>query len=143
VTTTRLLLKPPVRIRPGALLSRFERTVLGPRAEEELFRVAEVLSEGRVSGESFFGSTLVTIDLSRLGIGTEERARELFVAAEGSIRVRLRAMRLAQSDALRRLPDHAVGTAIVTTRMRLEQLRLLVDVDLELPCELPSSATVG
>ena len=44
----RLLLKPPVRIRAGALLRRIEHTVLGPRGEEELFRVADVLSEGRV-----------------------------------------------------------------------------------------------
>jgi hypothetical protein len=139
----RLLLKPPVRIRPGALLGRIERTVLGPRAEEELFRLAEILSEGRVSGDSFFGSTLVTIDLARLSVGSEERAQQVLRAAEGSIRVRLRAMRIAQSDALRRLPNHAVGTAIVATRMKLEGLRLLIDVDLELPCGLPSSATVG
>lgn len=114
--------------------------MLGPRAEEELFRVAEVLSEGRVAGTSFFGSTLVTIDLARLGVTEEERARELLAAAERSVRVRLRAMRLAQSDALRRMPDHAVGTAIVSTSIRLEGLRLLLDVDLELPFAL-SSAT--
>jgi hypothetical protein len=140
--TTRLLLKPPVRIRPGVLLERVERSVLGPRAEEELFRVAEVLSEGRVSGTSYYGSTLVTIDLSRLGITTPERARLLFSAAEGSVRVRLRAMRLAQSDALRRLPDQPVGTAIVSTTVRLDDTKLLLDVDLELPLAL-SSATVG
>jgi hypothetical protein len=123
------------------LLCRVERSVLGPRAEEELFRVAEVLSEGRISGTSFFGSTLVTIDLARLGITDDERARALLAAAERSVRVRLRAMRLAQSDALRRMPDHAVGTAIVATTVRLDGLRLLVDVDLELPFALSSSAT--
>lgn len=123
------------------LLSRVERTVLGPRAEEELFRLAEVLSEGSVAGASFFGSTLVTIDLTRLGVTTQERAEALLRATERSVRVRLRAMRLAQSDAMRRLPDHNVGTAVVSTRVHLEGLRLLIDVDLELPFELSSSAT--
>lgn len=137
----RLLLKPPVRVRPGALLGRVVRTVLGPRAEEELFRVAEILSEGSVSGASYFGSTLITIDLARLGVSDQARALEVLAAAERSVRVRLRAMRLAQSDALRRLPDHPVGTAIVTSRVRLEGLQLLVDVDLELPFTLSSAAT--
>lgn len=136
-----MLLKPPTRIRPGALLGRIERTVLGPRAEEELFRVAEVLSEGSVSGTSFFGSTLVTIDLARLGVTDLARSQALFAAAERSVRVRLRAMRLAQSDAVRRMPDHAFGTAIVSTRARLDGLRLLLDVDLELPFALSSAAT--
>ncbi len=139
----RLLLKPPVRIRAGALLRRIEHTVLGPRGEEELFRVADVLSEGRVHGASFFGSTLITIDLVRLGLGEGEDPARVLRAVERSVRVRLRAMRLAQSDAVRRLPDRRLGTAVVETRIRLDGARLLVDVDLEQPFELSSTDTAS
>ena len=132
----RLILKPPVRIRPQSLLKRIELNVLGPRAEEELFRLAEVMSEGSVHDSSFFGSTLITIDLERLGITSEEACARLFAATERSVRVRLRAMRLAQADATRRLPDKRLGTASVETKMRMEGTRLLIDVDLELPFEL-------
>ena len=140
MTLAPLLLKPPVRIRRGALLTQLERpSVLGPRGEEELFRVADVLSEGCVHDRSFFGSTLVTIELARLGIADEDGATRLFRAVERSVRVRLRAMRLAQADATRRLPDRRFGTAVVTTRIRLDAMRLLVDVDLELPFDLSSA----
>jgi len=140
VTLAPLLLKPPVRIRPGALLATLERhPVLGPRGEEELFRVADVLSEGRVHQDSFFGSTLVTIELARLGFTDDEGVARLFHAVERSVRVRLRAMRLAQADVARRFPDRRFGTAVVTTRIRLDGLRLLVDVDLEPPFDLSSA----
>lgn len=132
----RLVLKPPVRIRPQSLFKRIEMTVLGPRAEEELFRLAEVMSEGSVHDSSFFGSTLITIDLARLGIATDEERARLFAATERSVRVRLRAMRLAQADAMRRLPDKRLGTASVETKIRIDGTRLLIDVDLELPFEL-------
>lgn len=130
------MLKPPVRIRPQSLLKRLEVTVLAARAEEDLFRMAEVMSEGSVHDSSFFGSTLITIDLARLGLTSDEDRARLFAATERSVRVRLRAMRLAQADAMRRLPDKRLGTASVETKMRLDGSRLLIDVDLELPFEL-------
>lgn len=129
-------LKPPVRVRPGALLRARHGDALGPRAEEELFRFAEVLTEGRLEGAAFFGSTLITIDLERVAPqlrgddGARERARLLAVAS-GSVRVRLRAMRLACADVARRYPDRRLGTATTETRFRLAGTTLLVDVDLE------------
>lgn len=139
------LLKPPVRVRPGALLRPREGFALGPRAEEELFRVAEVLTEGRLTREGFFGSALVTIDLEKVAPqlrgpeGHGERERLLHVVS-GSVRVRLRAMRLALADVARRHPDKRLGTALVETRFRLEGTLLLLDVDLEVPVDLSSSA---
>ncbi|MDQ3032126.1 MAG: hypothetical protein M3Y87_06900 [Myxococcota bacterium] len=138
-------LKPPVRVRPGALLRSREASALGPRAEEELFRVAEVLSEGRLEGSAFFGSTLVTIDLEKVAPqlrgdeGASERQRVL-TAASGSVRVRLRAMRIACADVARRHPDRRLGTATTETRFRLEGTLLLVDVDLEMPVGVSSRA---
>jgi len=137
-------LKPPVRVRPGALLRARHGDALGPRAEEELFRFAEVLTEGRLEGAAFFGSTLITIDLERVAPqlrgeheGARERARLLAVAS-GSVRVRLRAMRLACADVGRRYPDRRLGTATTETRFRLEGTKLLVDVDLEVPVGVSS-----
>lgn len=122
-----------------------EGFALGPRAEEELFRFAEVLSEGRLEGGAFFGSTLVTIDLEKVAPelrGAEgERAREqLLAAVHGSVRVRLRAMRVACADVARRHPDRRLGTATIETRFRLDGSRLLVDVDLEMPVGVSSRA---
>lgn len=138
------LMKPPVRVRPGALLRSREGWALGPRAEEELFRVAEVLSEGRLAGRAFFGSTLITIDLEKVapqfrGIDGESERQRLLDAASGSVRVRLRAMRVACADVARRHPDRPLGTASVETRFRLQGCLLLVDVDLEMPVGISSN----
>jgi hypothetical protein len=142
---SRPLLKPPVRVRPGALLRVRDGFALGPRAEEELFRVAEVLTEGRLEKGAFFGSTLVTIDLERVapqlrGAEGEAERRRVFEAAAGSVRVRLRAMRLAFADVAGRHPDKRLGTATTETRFRLEGTLLLLDVDLEVPIDLSSRA---
>jgi len=136
-------LKPPVRVRPGALLRTRRGDALGPRAEEELFRLAEVLTEGRLEGGAFFGSTLITIDLERVApqLRGEDGARErerLLAVASGSVRVRLRAMRLACADVGRRYPDRRLGTATTETRFRLDGTKLFVDVDLEVPVGVSS-----
>ena len=63
----------------------------------------------------------------------------LVAAIEGSVRVRLRVMRLACDDVARRFPDRAPGTAIVETRVALRDGNLLVDVDLEVPLGVSSA----
>ncbi len=120
-----------------------EGYALGPRAEEDFFRVAEVLTEGRLQDQSFYGSTLVTIDLERVapslrGGGGAAARKRIFEITSGSVRFRLRAMRLACADVARRYPDRRLGTARVETRMRLEGTRLLLDVDLEVPVGVSS-----
>ncbi len=129
-------LKPLVRVRPGALLRERSGWALGARAVDELYRVAEVLTEGRCEDDTFFGTTLITIELARAldGLGVDAdpavlaRVRD---AIGGSVRVRLRAMRLAEDDVARRFPDCTIGTARTETRFRFEDTRLYVDVDLE------------
>ncbi len=119
---------------------------LGSRAEEELFRVAEVMSEGRATGGVFYGSTLVSIDLSRALAGMDLAGDALLLARvvdaiAGSVRVRIRSMRLAEDDLARRFPDRIVGTARTETRFRTEALTLLVDVDLEASIGAASGAS--
>ena len=119
---------------------------LGSRAEEELFRVAEVFSEGRTAGDVFYGSTLVSIDLSRALtgmdlVGDAALLARVVDAIAGSVRVRIRAMRLAEDDLARRFPDRNVGTAQTETRFRMDGMTLLVDVDLEAPVGAASGAS--
>ncbi len=140
-------LKPPVRVRPGALLRARSGWALGARAVDELYRVAEVLSEGRCEAGTFFGTTLVTIELSRALVGLGLEGDEVMLgrvsdAIRGSVRVRLRAMRLAEEDLARRFPDRVIGTARIETRFRVEGTRLLMDLDLEAPIG-GSSTAVG
>lgn len=129
-------MKPLVRVRPGALLRERSGWALGARAVDELYRVAEVLSEGRCEDEMFFGTTLITIELTRAlgGIGVDVDAGVLARVSDavgGSVRVRLRAMRLAEEEVARRFPDRMIGTARTETRFRIEGTRLFIDVDLE------------
>ncbi|HEX2676705.1 MAG TPA: hypothetical protein VHM19_08700 [Polyangiales bacterium] len=117
--------------------------------EEEIFRCAEVLSEGSCrsgdQGGTYFGSTMISVELERLrkvtrgGLDHEER-RLLAEAVDGSVRVRLRAMRLARAEAARRIPDRALGTVCVETRVRLTDRQLHIDVDLEASVGVSSAA---
>jgi hypothetical protein len=135
-------LKPPVRATRAAIAaSRTAKGTLTRALEEELFRHAEILSEGGCrasspSRQSYFGSTMLSIDLDRLrpfvrgGLSAGARLC-LAEAVDGSLRIRLRAMRLARAEALRRVPDRSLGTVCVETRVRLTERQLHIDVDLE------------
>ncbi len=139
----RRTMKGPVRARGGAGLVTRTSVSLNREAEEGLFRVAEVLSEGGCrNGHDgsgvYYGSTMITFQLRRLashwrGKLDEDKQVELAAVVQSSVRVRLRAIRLAHAEALRRVPDRPMGTAQVETRVRLMQGNLHLDVDLEAP----------
>ena len=143
-------LKPLVRATRAPALVRHSSVCLTRALEEELFRCAEVLSEGSrraVGGQrdSYFGSTMISVDLERLRPlfrgGLDERTRQLLAdAVDGSVRVRLRAMRLARAEAVRRVQDRSLGTAQVETRVRLTSTHLHIDVDLEVLLSVSSAA---
>jgi len=87
-------------VRVGAVRLRSTET-LSREAEERIFRNVEVLSEGAVRDNTWFGSTMITVDLERLEADLrealdEEARQRLLRAVEGSVRVRIRAMRLAR-----------------------------------------------
>ncbi|MCA9602804.1 MAG: hypothetical protein R3A78_09735 [Polyangiales bacterium] len=107
-------------------------------AEEELFRMADVLSEGEVDGPSFHGSTMIAIDLERLQWVvreplTEELSGRLAASVERSVRVHLRAMRLARAEAERRASTVVLGTSRTEVHVSLRGTRLHLDVDFEAP----------
>ena len=119
--------------------------VLGREAEEALFRDAEVLTEGNVreSDGAWYGSTMITFDLDRVADRfrpplDDAGRRALRDAVEGSVRVKIRAMRLACEEVARRLPDRALGTAQIETRASLRGGKLHLDVDLEVPIGVSS-----
>lgn len=142
-------LKPLARARTTEGLD-FRRgvPVLTLAMEERLFRVVDVLSEGESRTDErgrprYFGSTMLRFDLEALrpswrgAFGPRQRG-ELKRAVEGSVRVHLRATRLAYAEVVRRVPDSAPGTAEVDTRVRLEGPHLHIDVDLEVPLKVSS-----
>jgi hypothetical protein len=144
-------IKPPVRAtRVSGLSRRTQGVTLSRALEDALFRCAEVLSEGGLRAQaghadSYFGSTMISVELERLrpwlrgGLDSQER-RQLMEAIDGSVRMRVRAMRLARAEALRRVPDRGIGTAYVETSMRLTERQLHIDVDLEAPLSVSSSS---
>ena len=88
---------------------------------------------------------MISIDLERLEPwfrgGLDARVLErLTQAVDGSVRVRLRAMRLARAEAARRVPNRLLGTAHVETRIRLSGRQLHIDVDLEASLSVFSGA---
>lgn len=137
-----LLLKPLVRadrLRP--LRRHGARTVLTARAIDELFRSAEVLTEGALDDETWYGSVLMTFDLARLspsGDDNEELDRLAEVIA-GSVRVRIHAHRVARAQLHERYPDRSIGTVHVESRFRRAGSLLLLDLDLEAPIEVAST----
>lgn len=143
-----LPLKPAVRVRALRPVRSRRGRSLSRELEEAMFRQAEVLSEGasHAAGPDrvYVGSTMITIDLPSLGadfldLRSDEDRLQLLDVVEGSVRVRLRATRIACSEVARRVPGAGLGTAVVETRVTLSGSRLHIDVDLEVPLSLSSS----
>ncbi len=128
-----------MKARRGACLRRGALTREG---EEILFALAEQISEGEMrqtrTGRAYFGSTMLTVrgeELSPHWRGSLD-LDHLRDAIDGSVRVRLRAMRLACADAAHRAPSEPLGTATVETRISRVGDRLHIDVDVEVPLDL-------
>jgi hypothetical protein len=110
-------------------------------AEEALFQIAHILSEGSERGapgaeRCYFGSTMITFDLAELSkvwrgpFEAAERQALLRLVA-GSVRVRLRATRIACAEVQRRVTERPLGSSMVETSVRLSGNTLQIDVDLE------------
>ena len=143
-------LKGPVRAERDAFVAERAGRFLSRAVEERLFRGAEVLSEGgertlTVGERRYFGCTMITFDLDDLarywrGEFDAAARAELARLVEGSVRVRVRAVRLACAEVARRVTDRPLGTAMVETSVTLEGTKLHMDVDLEVPVGVCSSA---
>lgn len=129
-----------------ALRTHGPHTVLTPQAIDALFRGAEVLTEGSFAGEpglsTWFGTVLMTFDLTPLVVGATDTERELVRVTDaiaGSVRVRILAHRIARAQLRERYPDRALGTAQLESHFRRTGALLFLDVDLEAPIEVVCS----
>lgn len=136
-------LKPLAKALRARVISRPAVMTLSREIEEQLFRHAHVLSEGSSRDAdrghaSYCGSTMISVSWASLapyvrGGLDASTCEQLVTAASGSVRLRLRAMRLARAEVARRVPDRLLGTAQVETRVRATREQLHIDVDLEVP----------
>ncbi len=121
--------------------------MLSSQAVEELFRSADILTEGSLTDDPeprWYGSVMITFRLDQLvarcrGLDEPAALDRIVDAILGSVRVRIRAHRIACSQIYERYPDRAVGTAQIESRFRREGSLLYLDIDLEAPVALPSS----
>ena len=138
-------IKPPARARKIRAWHRGRVGVLSEPAIAELFRSAVVLTEGGLDGAArWYGSIMITFDLDRFAtrcrdMETLEDLDAVVDAVEGSVRVRVRAHRMACSEIYRRFPDRDVGTAQLWSRFSRDGTELLLDIDLEAPIDLSAS----
>jgi hypothetical protein len=143
-------LKPLAKASRHAVLLRRTAIQITRALEEALFREADVLSEGSLrtaapGQATYFGSTMIRVQLAALLAGARpcsDRAEltALAGAIEGSVRIRLRAMRLARAEAARRMHRSVLGTALCEIRVSLTADQLHIDVDLEVPVRVSSRA---
>ena len=127
--------------KPMALARRvslFEREVairLAPMALDLLHGAARVLTEGELFGDSYAGSTMLTVDLARTAdrisnppdASTAQRVATLYVRDE---RCRERARRIALGEAARRAGCSLAAPHVdVESRARGAELHLSVNVE--------------
>lgn len=111
-------------------------------ADEALLKRAEILSEGEVEtgpegGESYFGSTLVAVDLlrSQLDFGPcEDMGERLLRLVRSSVLLRLRLARLARREAERRCAPRKIERITTDTEFKIAGDQFLVDINVE--CQL-------
>jgi hypothetical protein len=137
-------IKGPARALKSPIKRERRHRALDRQTEELLFRCAEVITEGSAREGVWYGSTMITFDLERIAAELREpldaeRRAELATLVAGSVRVRIRAMRIARAEAARRCPEEKLGTASVETRVELRNGDLLLDVDLEVPFRVSSA----
>lgn len=118
-------------------VSLFEREVsvrLAPAGLDVLFEDARLLSEGQVEGPRYFGSTMMSIDLSRVQPKVSDDcdaalARRIADLAQADERVRERARRLAVIAAERQ--HGALDAPTVDVHVHRDGRVVHLDLDVE------------
>jgi hypothetical protein len=139
-------LKPLRKPGPIPVLQEVRGRALAGFADQLLLDGARVLSEGSIDrdadeGPTFFGSTLVTIELdssSIVGAGGAVGSAELVEAARRSISLNIRLMRIARAEAERRSAPLVPRGMLADFEFKIEDTSLLVDISVECPLADPS-----
>ncbi len=134
------LRKPMAKATRVTLFEREIRERLSDPALELFFGSATVLSEGKVAdaaavGPSWFGTTMITVDVAALGDAFRERcdgeaAARVAALMAADARVTRRARQIAEREATRRA-GRAVKASASDVRVRAQGTSVFVDVDLE------------
>ncbi len=122
-------------------VSLFEREIhirLSRAAIDLLFASASILSEGQVENDQYFGSTMLTIDIARMGAHFSEscdlttaRNAEILIARDVRVHERAHAIAIAEASRLAGGPLHG---ALVDVKARRAGRCFYIDVDLEAGC---------
>jgi hypothetical protein len=146
-------IKGPVRASRNAFIVSRSISYLSRGAEEALLQNLEVISEGQLRSDGhgrrrYFGSTMFSIDVSKLekawrGGLDESTLGQLAELVAGSVRLRLRLSRIACAEAARRVSARPLGTVLVESHVRVRDRTLHIDIDLEVPVGVSSSARRG
>jgi len=117
------------------LIEREIKERLSRAALEILFDAAEVLSEGQVEDRRYYGSTMITIDLSRHADLLREpcdalTARRTAALLEKDARAIGRVRQIADREA-RRLARVSLARVATELSVRFQQTRVCIDVDVE------------
>jgi hypothetical protein len=129
------LKKPMATARRVSLFARRIEVNLSAAAVDILFDSAAILSEGQVDGEHFFGSTMITFDVSAAAELVAETCdaatvHRLAQLAAGESRVHDRAIRIATLEA-QKAAAHRLGDAQVDLRVHTRGTHLHLDLDVE------------
>lgn len=137
--TAGVVLRPLARVQRIALFEREVRERLSRAALDVLFARAEVISEGqrtvRNAQPAYFGSTMLTIDLSGLSSVLREAcdagtARRLATLLAGDASVKKRVEVIAASEAAR-IVGNRLRTLAAEMKVTARAVRVFIDVDVE------------
>lgn len=127
--------KPMRRAERVSLFEREVRVRLSAAAIEILFGTAAVLSEGQVEGGRYYGSTMITIDLTRVSAYIAEacdvataRSLERLLAVDA--RVDACARRIAAAEASRHAGS-GLGATQIDLRVHRNDRHFHIDMDIE------------
>ncbi len=127
--------KPMAMARRVSLFEREIRVRLSSPAVDILFDGASVMSEGQVEDDGYFGSTMVTIDVSRAEVLVSDAcdavtARRVADLMEGDDRIRRRARDIAVTEGSARA-GQPLRNPQVDVRVRATGAHVQLDVDVE------------
>lgn len=146
---TRDGIRPLRKARRFDLVRRTAAQRLAPGVAEMMLRRAQVMSEGAIregigGRETYFGSSMLTVDLADLADELRATADAALATALApllaqSAHLRIAALRIARREAEARIPGWQAGRLTAETRVRAVGTRIEVDVDVELTLAAASS----
>ena len=126
--------RPMARAQRVPLIEREIKERLGDAAIEVIFSEAARISEGRVHQNRYFGSTMLTIDLtllaSSLRVDASRSASTYAELFDRDPRVLRRVHRIAERESIMRA-NAPLADVVIEVRVRADECCIFVDADVE------------